>query len=120
MSTHAGGRVPTYVPIDPRGKSPYWYCAYTLPNGKRRFKSTKQTDRKKAEEFRISVTRAARAATAGDLTEQRARELISDIVQNTAGEQLQSIYYPRLVERVGSEQTRREGRRDGAQIRTYR
>ncbi len=75
---------------DPRGKSPFWYCAYTLPNGKRRFKSTKQTDRQKAEEFRISVTRAARAAAAGDLTEQRARELIADIVQNTLGEPLQS------------------------------
>jgi integrase len=71
---------------DPRGKSPYWYCAYTLPNGKRVFRSTKQTDRAKAEEFRHGVDRAAKLGANGNLTEERARELISEIVEHTLGE----------------------------------
>jgi integrase len=71
---------------DPRSKSPYWYCAYTLPNGKRVFRSTKQTDYEKAEEFRRGVDRAGRLGVKGNLTETRARELISEIVEHTLGE----------------------------------
>lgn len=75
---------------DPRGKSPYWYCAYTLPSGKRVFKSTKQTDRQKAEEFRIAISRATRLGAERNLTEQRARELIGETVENASGETLTS------------------------------
>src|SRR6266481_2389661 len=32
---------------DPRGKSPFWYCAFTLADGRRTFRSTGKT--KKAE-----------------------------------------------------------------------
>src|SRR6266446_3242362 len=73
---------------DPRGKSPYWYCAYTLPNGKRAFKSTKLTDRKQAQEFCRTLARASQLGSNGNLTEARARELISEIVENTLGEPL--------------------------------
>src|SRR5215471_17447849 len=50
---------------DPRNKSPYWYCAYRLPNGKRVFRSTKQTDRKAAEEFCRKLEYASRESKAG-------------------------------------------------------
>jgi integrase len=73
---------------DPRGKSPFWYCAYTLPNGKRAFKSTKLTDRNKAQEFCRTLARASQSGSNGNLTEARARELISEIVENTLGEPL--------------------------------
>src|SRR6266446_371628 len=73
---------------DPRGKSPFWYCAYTLPNGKRRFKSTKQTERQKAWEFCQGLGRAARESKSGNITESRARDLISEIVEHTLGEPL--------------------------------
>src|SRR5215469_9232011 len=75
---------------DPRGKSPYWYCAYTLPNGKRTFRSTKLTDRKAAEEFCRRLEYASRESRAGRLTETRARELISEIVEHATGEPLRN------------------------------
>jgi integrase len=73
---------------DPRGKSPYWYCAYTLPSGKRVFRSTKIKDYDKAQEFCRTLARASRIGSNGNLTEARARELISEIVENTLGEPL--------------------------------
>ena len=33
---------------DPRGKSPFWYCAFYGADGRRMFRSTKATDRKMA------------------------------------------------------------------------
>jgi integrase len=73
---------------DPRGKSPFWYCAYRLPNGKRAFKSTKQRSRAKAEEFCAAIDKAAKLGAKGNLTEDRARVLISEIVEQTTGEPL--------------------------------
>jgi integrase len=75
---------------DPRGKSPFWYCAYRLPNGKRTFRSTKLTDRKAADEFCRRLEYASHESKAGRLTESRARELISEIVQQSTGEPLRS------------------------------
>jgi len=75
---------------DPRGKSPFWYCAYRLPNGKRAFKSTKQTEREKALQFCRTLEYASRESEADRLTEARARELISEIVLHTTGEPLRS------------------------------
>jgi integrase len=73
---------------DPRGKSPFWYCAYRLPNGKRVFRSTKQRDRKAAEEFCRKLEYASHESKAGRLTEVRARALISEIVEHASGEPL--------------------------------
>ena len=75
---------------DPRGKSPFWYCAYRLPNGKRTFRSTKQTDRRAAEEFCRKLEYASHESKAARLTEARARELISEIVEQATGEPLRS------------------------------
>ena len=66
---------------DPRGKSPYWYCSLTLPGGKRTFRSTKQTDRRKAERICFDWSEAARIAGAGRLTESAARKVIADIYE---------------------------------------
>lgn len=71
---------------DPRGKSPFWYCAYTLPNGKRAFKSTKEKDRPKAMAFCLALDRASKLGAKGSLTETRARELISEIIEQSPGE----------------------------------
>jgi integrase len=75
---------------DPRGKSPFWYCAYRLPNGKRTLRSTKLTDRKAAEEFCRRLEYASHESKAGRLTEDRARELISEIVEHATGEPLRN------------------------------
>ena len=75
---------------DPRGKSPFWYCAYRLPNGKRTFRSTKLTDRKAAQAFCDRLEYASHESKAGRITETRARELISEIVEYATGEPLRN------------------------------
>src|SRR5215472_1143092 len=75
---------------DPRGKSPFWYCAYRLPNGKRTFRSTKLSDRGAALKFCRALEYASQESRAGRLTESRALELVSEIVEQTTGEPLRS------------------------------
>ena len=75
---------------DPRGKSPFWYCAYRLPNGKRTFRSTKLTDRHAAEEFCRRLEFASHESKSGRLIEMRARQLISEIVEHATGEPLRN------------------------------
>ena len=75
---------------DPRGKSPFWYCAYTEGDGKRRFKSTKQTNRKKAEAVCEGWQRAADLARKGLLTQVQAQKIISEIYERSSGEPLNS------------------------------
>jgi integrase len=67
---------------DPRGKSPYWYAAYTLPDGRRAFRSTKQRDRKKAADVARALEKAAEKARAGELTETTVRRLLDSILEN--------------------------------------
>jgi integrase len=64
---------------DPRGKSRYFYCAFTLPNGKRCFKSTKLTDRSAAMEFCLRMEGAARKAAAHNFSEEQARKILNEI-----------------------------------------
>src|SRR4030095_2109841 len=64
---------------DPRGKSPFFYCAFTLPNGKRCFKSTKLKDRNAAMEFCLRMEGAARKAAARNLSEKQARKILKEI-----------------------------------------
>lgn len=73
---------------DPRRKSPFWYCSYRVPNGKRAFRSTKQKEREKALQFCRTLEYASHESKAGRLTESRAREFISEIVLHTTGEPL--------------------------------
>ena len=67
---------------DPRGKSPYWYCAFVLADGRRAFRSTKQTDRKKAWDVARALEKANEKARAGELTEVAVRKLLSDILES--------------------------------------
>jgi integrase len=67
---------------DPRGKSPYWYCAFVLANGRRAFRSTKQTDRKKAWDVARALEKATQKARAGELTEIAVRRLLDDVLES--------------------------------------
>jgi integrase len=67
---------------DPRNKSPFWYCAYTLPDGHRAFRSTKQRDRKKAFDVCRTLEKASEKARAGELTEIQVRKLLDDILES--------------------------------------
>jgi integrase len=64
---------------DPRGKSPFFYCAFTLPNGKRCFKSTKLKDRNSAMQFCLRMEGAARRAAAHSFSEEQARKILNEI-----------------------------------------
>ena len=75
---------------DPRGKSPFWYASFTLPNGKRTSRSTKQTDKRKAEAVCYDWEKAARQARQGNLQDFAARKVIGDLYEISNGEQLPS------------------------------
>lgn len=75
---------------DPRGKSPFWFCAFALPDGRRAFRSTKQTDRKKAWEFCLKLEKAAASARSGELTERTARKILDDILESVGATKLKS------------------------------
>src|SRR5687768_11755115 len=70
--------------------SPYWSACFTLPDGRRTTRSTKETDRRKAQRIANEFEDASRAAKAGRLTEHQARKVISDIFALTNGDGLAS------------------------------
>ncbi len=70
---------------DARGRSPFWYACYTDPTGRRLKKSTGQTSKSKAMKFAMQMQRAADMANERTLTEEKARELISEIVASIHG-----------------------------------
>lgn len=70
------------IHTDPRGKSPFWYCAYSLPDGRRVFRSTKQRDRKNALAICLKLSDAVQAAKAGEFTEIAARKNLDDILKS--------------------------------------
>lgn len=73
---------------DSRNRSPFWYACYTTADGRRLKKSTKQTDQRKAKLVAEALQRAEGMARNRELTETRARELLSDVLQRVSGESL--------------------------------
>ena len=68
---------------DPRSKSPFWYVAFTLPNGRRTFRSTKERARNQAWEIALKWEKAAKLGRRGELTEAQARKILNDILEST-------------------------------------
>jgi integrase len=66
---------------DPRGKSPFWYCAFTDANGERHFKSTKETNRKRALAVATGWQRAVDLSRRGTLTQVQASKVVSEIYE---------------------------------------
>jgi integrase len=79
---------------DPRGKSPFWYCAFRLPDGSRTFRSTKLTERKKAWDVCLQFEKAADQGRDGNLTEAQTRKVLNSILESTgqAPMQTETIY----------------------------
>lgn len=66
------------------GKRKKWYAAYYLPDGRRAFRSTGTSDRKKATAVLAKLEEAAELGKERRLTMQAARNLIADIYQTAA------------------------------------
>jgi integrase len=75
---------------DPRGKSPFWYCAFTLPDGRRTFRSTKLASRKKALGVCLEWEKSADQGRAGNLTEAQTRKVLNTILENTGQAPMQT------------------------------
>jgi integrase len=75
---------------DPRGKSPYHYCAFTGPDGRRTFRSTKQRDRKKALAVCSEWESASQQGRDGLLTEAQTRRVLNSILEKTGQAPMQS------------------------------
>ena len=80
---------------DPRGQSPYFYGAFLNADGRRSFKSTKQTNRDKALEICRGWERAARKGREGSLTEVHVRKVLGEIYERTSGE---AIKFPTVAD----------------------
>jgi len=59
---------------------PHWFCAFTTPDGKRRFNSTGTDDKKQARKICDGWAKASDLAARKDLTPDRARKLIEATV----------------------------------------
>lgn len=102
---------------DPRGKSPFWYCAFYLPDGRRTLRSTKS--RKHAEAIKICMgwEKAALSGREGTLTEAQIRRVCSDILENATGERPQFYTARGWLEEWLKD---REGTAGGATMTRYR
>jgi integrase len=80
-----------YVVRHPTGRSPYWYAVYRDETGRRLKKSTKLTSKSKALEMAHVLQKAAKEARQQRLTEARARDLLSEILQGVNGEGLRTF-----------------------------
>lgn len=60
-------------------RSPYWYAAFYMPDGRRAFRSTGTSNKKQAWSICLKFEEAALLAKQDRLTEARARETIADI-----------------------------------------
>jgi integrase len=66
----------------------FWFACFQGPHGERLQRSTKQTDRRKAQKVADQYEHAAREARAGALTERQARKVISEIYSLATKQQL--------------------------------
>jgi len=62
-----------------RDSSPYWCCAFYLPDGTRAYRSTKKTKRSEAMAVCVEWERAAKLGRDGRLSENQARQVVADI-----------------------------------------
>ena len=71
-------------------RSSYWYAGYTLPDGRRVQRSTKQSDRRKAQTLADKWEEAAKLAAEKRLGESQARRILSEIYSKLHGAPLDS------------------------------
>ena len=70
--------------IRQREGSRFWFACVTLPNGRRVQRSTKETDRKKAQQ----IAEKWEAATRGRVTARQTQKVIADLYRDITGQHL--------------------------------
>ena len=76
---------------DARGRSPYWYCAFTGADGRRKFKSTKTKSRKDAELICRRWEDAAIGARGNTLTTAQVRRVFNEILEQAGDNPLENF-----------------------------
>ena len=77
---------------DAKGRSPYWYAAYTLPDGTRCAKSTKLTDRTKALKLAMEWEHLARTAAERDPAGAQIAKVNLDIYERATGTRVEVVF----------------------------
>lgn len=72
--------------IHRRPRSPYWWAAYKLADGRRAFVSTKESDRKSALIIALALEHGEELAFKREATEHRLRELLSETLRRLGHE----------------------------------
>jgi integrase len=103
-----------FVIRDARGRSPFWYAVYRDPTGRRLKKSTKLTSKSKALEIARTLDKASREAREHRLTEARARELLSEVLQNVSGESLRVFTLADWFEHFSAQKSKSRARQTAA------
>jgi integrase len=106
-----------YLVKDSEGRSGYWYCCYTTPQGRRLKKSTKQSDRVKAWEVCVAMVNAEGAIASGSATEGQLRKIINDALERVGERKLAD---PTIQELLNTWIENKRGAVSEATMRAYR
>ena len=71
--------------------SRFWTACFTDSTGRQRKRSTKQTDRQKAQTVALELERAEASAKASLITEAQCRKLLSEILERTTGDSIRHV-----------------------------
>lgn len=74
---------------DPFNRSPFWFVSYRTPDGRQRMRSTKETNRAKAEACARAIEEGIAKHKVGAFTDTAARVLISELFEELSGKKLQ-------------------------------
>ncbi|MEI8234763.1 MAG: site-specific integrase [Verrucomicrobiota bacterium] len=74
----------------PNGKSPYWIAQFRSADGRRVNKSTKQSERKKAQAVADEWEAASKKARSHELTQTASIQILSKLMEITTGDALQT------------------------------
>ncbi|MDX2082099.1 MAG: tyrosine-type recombinase/integrase [Terrimicrobiaceae bacterium] len=96
-----------------RAGSKYFAAAFTLPDGTRCFRSTKQTDKTKALQIALGWEKAARMRATSD----QAARVLADIVRAVTGDQFEAITLHKFCDQWLDRKTREV---DESTLRKYR
>lgn len=75
--------------------SKFWHGAFSMPDGKRRLRSTKETDKTKALQIVLAWERASRIRATTD----QAQRVLADIVRVVSGDEFESVTFHQYSER---------------------